>query len=129
MPRILAGSRKSNASKGESAKMADRQRRAALDAATKARASVEILQRLSVALPPTGLHGRQTGPKGGRRTVGYDPSHPLIRNLSFSIAWAGAHRCRGTERIGQDDNAETDHRGCETAAGDGVRQRGFRNAG
>jgi ATPase subunit of ABC transporter with duplicated ATPase domains len=93
MPRILAGARKSNAeaSKGESAKLAERQGAAALKAAAEARARVEILQRLSVALPPTGLPASRQVLRLEDVTVGYDPSYPLIRNLSFSIA--------GPERI------------------------------
>lgn len=88
MPRILAGARKSNAeaSRGESAKLAARQRAAALGEAAEARARVEILQRLSVVLPPTGLPANRQILRLQGVTASYDAGHPLIRDLSFSMA-------------------------------------------
>lgn len=88
MPRILAGARKSNAeaSRGESAKLAERQGAAALEAAEEARARVEILQRLSVALPPTGLAANRLVLRPEGATAGYNAGHLLIRDLSFSVA-------------------------------------------
>jgi ATPase subunit of ABC transporter with duplicated ATPase domains len=88
MPRILAGARKSNAetSRGDSAKLADRQRAAALEAAAEARARVENLQRLSVVLRPTGLPTSRQVLRLEGVTAGYDAGHPLIHDLSFSMA-------------------------------------------
>lgn len=87
MPRILAGARKSNAeaSRGETAKLADRQRASALAAAEEARARVEILQRLSVVLPPTRLPDSRQVLRLEGVTASYDAGHPIIRDLSFSM--------------------------------------------
>ncbi|MBP2302394.1 ABC-F family ATP-binding cassette domain-containing protein [Azospirillum picis] len=87
MPRILLGARKSGAeaSRGAGAKLADRQRAEAEAALASARARVEILQELSVALPPTGLPANRTVLRLDGVTAGHDRSRPVIRDLSFTI--------------------------------------------
>ncbi len=87
MPKILLGGRKATAeeSRGEGARLAERQEGLAQEAATAARARIEILQPLSIALPPTGLAaGRQVLRLDGVG-VGHDPARPLIRDLSLVV--------------------------------------------
>jgi ATPase subunit of ABC transporter with duplicated ATPase domains len=57
MPRILAGMRKdrSEDTSGENARLAERRRTQALEAAASARERIEVLQPFSVVLPPTNL--------------------------------------------------------------------------
>lgn len=88
IPRILAGARKSNAdaSRGESVKLSEQQRSQALEAAALARARIETLQELSILLPPTGLAASRAVLRLDDATAGYDVDHPIIRNLSFSMA-------------------------------------------
>ncbi|WP_431861139.1 ABC-F family ATP-binding cassette domain-containing protein [Azospirillum sp.] len=87
MPRILLGARKNNAeaSRGEGVRLAERQRAEAQAALAAARARVEVLQDLSVALPPTGLPANRTVLRLDGVTAGYDADHPVIRDLSFAM--------------------------------------------
>ncbi|MET2825716.1 ABC-F family ATP-binding cassette domain-containing protein [Mesorhizobium shangrilense] len=93
MPRILAGARKdrSQDSGGEAARLGERRRAQAQDAAASARQRIEILQPFSVRLAATGLPaGRMVlvleGVSGG-----HEPGRPILHDLSFSIT--------GPERI------------------------------
>lgn len=104
MPRILLGLRKSKAeaSKGQGVKIAERQREEALDAVASARSRVETLRQLSVSLPPTGLAGGRTVLAVENVSAGYEPEHPIIRDMSFSIV--------GPERVavaGQNGSGKT----------------------
>jgi ATPase subunit of ABC transporter with duplicated ATPase domains len=92
-PRILLGAQKARAenSGGEQARLAERQRQQALAAASAARERIEILQPLSVSLPPSGLAAGRVVLRVRGLSVGYDPRHPLIRNLDVTIT--------GPERI------------------------------
>jgi len=85
LPRILLGARKNNAeaSRGGGARLVERQKEQALEAAAAARARIETLQQLSIVLPPTGLAVSQKVLTLEKVTAGYDPAHPLIRNLSL----------------------------------------------
>jgi ATPase subunit of ABC transporter with duplicated ATPase domains len=87
LPRILMGNRKSEAqaSRGEGARMAERQQARALEAAAAARARVEVLQELSVVLPPTRPAASRVVLKIDGVTAGYDAARPIIRDLSFSM--------------------------------------------
>lgn len=87
LPRILMGNRKSEAqaSRGAGARMAERQRAQALEAAAVARARIEVRQELSVVLPPTGLAASRVVLKIDGVTAGYDAAHPIIRDLSLSM--------------------------------------------
>lgn len=87
MPKILLGRRKSNAeaSRGKVAELAERQRADTLGAVASAKARVEVLQPFSVHLPPTNLPAGKAVLSFDRIVAGYDPEHPVIRDLSFSI--------------------------------------------
>lgn len=86
-PRIILGARKNaaEASRGESARLAERQKEEALKAAATAGAKIEILQQLSIAVPPTGLAAGRTVLTLDNVTAGYDPARPVLRDLSFSL--------------------------------------------
>ena len=87
MPRILLGARKDRSEDkgGENARLAGRRRDEALDAAATARERIEILQPLSVVLPPTRLPATTTVLALDAVTAGYEPDRPIVRNLSFAI--------------------------------------------
>ncbi|WP_010581724.1 ABC-F family ATP-binding cassette domain-containing protein [Schlesneria paludicola] len=86
-PRILLGARKDRSEKtsGENARLAERRREQAQDDAEVARERIEILQPLTVCLPPTHLPAGKTVLKFESVTVGYFPDRPILTNLSFSI--------------------------------------------
>lgn len=88
LPRILTGMRKdrSEDTSGASARLADRQRAQAFEAAASARKRIEILQPLSVVLPPTHLPASKSVLTIDAVSAGYQPDRPIIKNLSFSIA-------------------------------------------
>ena len=93
MPRILLGGMKDRSEKtsGENARLAERRRSLALDDAASARERIEILQPLSVVLPPTGLPAGKTVLRVDAASVGFEPGRPIIRDLSLAIT--------GPERI------------------------------
>jgi len=93
MPRIVAGGmkRKAENTSGENARLAQRRRTQALEEASAAREKIEILQPLSVTLPPTGLPANKAVLKIDGVTAGYTPESPVLRDLSFEIT--------GPERI------------------------------
>ncbi|WP_137152413.1 ABC-F family ATP-binding cassette domain-containing protein [Devosia sp. FKR38] len=85
-PKIMLGGLKENAenTSGEAARTATRLRQAA-NAAAEARAQVEILTPLSVALTPTGLPAGRTVLQADSLIGGPDPAAPVIRDLSLLI--------------------------------------------
>jgi len=87
IPRINLGRMKerSEATSGDSARLTESRRAQALQAAASARARIEILQPLSVALPPTHLPPSRTVLRVDAATVGYRPNRPILRDLSFAI--------------------------------------------
>jgi len=87
LPRILTGMRKdrSEDTSGASARLADRQRAQAFEAAASARKRIEILQPLSVVLPPTHLPASKSVLTIDAVSAGYEPDRPIIKNLSFSM--------------------------------------------
>ncbi|MGZ2430280.1 ABC-F family ATP-binding cassette domain-containing protein [Rhizobium redzepovicii] len=93
IPRIMLGGMKerSETTGGDNARLAERRRAAAQEDAKAARARIEILQPLSVRLPPTGLAANKTVLKLEGVTVGYRPGDPVIGDLSFAVT--------GPERI------------------------------
>ncbi|MHA3771489.1 ABC-F family ATP-binding cassette domain-containing protein [Verrucomicrobiota bacterium sgz303538] len=93
IPRINLGRLKdrSEATSGENARLFESRRTQALDAAAAARERIEILQPLSVVLPPTHLPSSKTVLTVDGVTAGYEPDRPVIRDLSFTIT--------GPERI------------------------------
>lgn len=92
-PHIMLGAMqdRSEASGGNNARLAERRRTQALDDAASARERIEVLQPLTVALPPTRLSAGKTVLKIERLIAGYDPERPIIRDLSFALT--------GPERI------------------------------
>ncbi|MBM1169493.1 ABC-F family ATP-binding cassette domain-containing protein [Microvirga arabica] len=87
MPRILMNAMKdrSEDTGGENARLAERRRVQALDAAASARERIEILQPFSVVLPPTHLPAGKTVLTVDTASAGYAPERPILRDLSFSI--------------------------------------------
>ncbi|MDV6331823.1 ABC-F family ATP-binding cassette domain-containing protein [Asticcacaulis sp. 201] len=86
-PKILLGGLKNRSENtgGDAARLAERQRTEALEAAAEARRRIEILQPLSVTLPPTRLPPGRSVVKLDSVIVGYAPNRPIIRDLSFAV--------------------------------------------
>jgi ATPase subunit of ABC transporter with duplicated ATPase domains len=93
MPRILLGGLKERAetTSGENARLSERRRTQATEDAASAREKIEILQPMSVKLPPTGLPATKLVLRIEAVTAGYQPGQPVLRDLSFAIT--------GPERI------------------------------
>ncbi len=87
MPRIVLGILKnqSESTSGDNARIAESRRAQAVEAIASARERIEILQPLSVALPPTNLSTNKTVLKIDAASVGYRLDRPIISNLSFSL--------------------------------------------
>ncbi|MEF3129953.1 ABC-F family ATP-binding cassette domain-containing protein [Rhizobium sp. 268] len=100
IPRIMLGGMKerSETTGGDNARLAERRRAQALDEAKTAREKIEILQPLSVRLPPTGLSAGKAVLKMEGVTVGYRPGDAVIENLSFDVT--GPERIAVTGRNG-----------------------------
>lgn len=86
-PPIILGMMKNRSenTSGENARLAERRREEALDAATAARERIEVLQPLTVQLPPTHLPSGKTVLRLETVTAGYEPEQPVIRDISFNI--------------------------------------------
>lgn len=93
MPRIIAGGMKRRAenTSGDNARLAERLRTQAAAGVSAAREKIEILQPLSVTLPPTGLPASRVVLRIDNVTAGYAVEKPFLRDLSFEIT--------GPERI------------------------------
>ncbi|PDT05408.1 ABC transporter [Rhizobium chutanense] len=100
IPRIMLGGMKerSETTGGDNARLAERRRAAAQEDAKAAREKIEILQPLSVRLPPTGLAAGKTVLRADRVISGYRPGDPVIRDLSFDVT--GPERIAITGRNG-----------------------------
>lgn len=87
MPRILIGGLKRRAEETRAAgsRLAERQRGAAEDQLSTARARIEVVDPLSVGLASTGLPASRTVVALDHVTTGYTPDQPVIRDLSFTI--------------------------------------------
>ena len=87
MPRILLGKRKecSEGTTGANARLAHRLRERAEEAAAAARERIEVLQPLTVRLPPTHLPAGKTVLRVEGVTVGYHPGRPVLRDLTFTV--------------------------------------------
>lgn len=87
MPRILLGGRKDRAedTSGGAARLAERLRDQAAEAAAAARGRIEVLEPLTVKLPPTGLPAGKTVLRVEGLTAGYEPGRPVVRDLSFAV--------------------------------------------
>ncbi|MBX5185213.1 ABC-F family ATP-binding cassette domain-containing protein [Rhizobium sp. NZLR5] len=100
IPRIMLGCMKerSETTGGDNVRLAERRRAQALDEGKAAREKIEILQPLSVTLPPTGLAAGKMVLRVDRVTSGYRPGDPVIRDLSFDVT--GPERNAVTGRNG-----------------------------
>ena len=87
MPRILAGARQNRAegTSGDNARVAERRRTQALDDAAAARQRIEVLQPLSMTLPPTGLPAGKLVLRLDAVSAGYGMARPIIDGLSFTL--------------------------------------------
>lgn len=86
-PAILLGTAKRRAeeSVGANQRLAERQRGAAEDQLSTARAKIEIVDPLAVGLASTGLPASRTVVALDHVTAGYAPDRPVIRDVSFTI--------------------------------------------
>ena len=93
MPRILIGLRKDRAesSGGDAARLAQRLREGATEAAQQARSRIEIVESLTVALPSTGVVAGQRILSLDHVTAGHDPATPVLSDVSLTLS--------GPERI------------------------------
>ena len=87
MPRILLGAMKDRAedSSGAGARLATRKRTEAGEALAAARARVEVLQPLTVSVPPSGLAANRIVVEAAEVTAGHVPGAPVIAGLSFTV--------------------------------------------
>lgn len=87
IPRIMLGAMKerSELTGGDQARLAESRQRQAAEAMTAARERIEILQPLTVAVPPTHLPAGRTVLRLDGVTAGYLPDRPVIRDLSFAL--------------------------------------------
>ncbi|RVT91146.1 ABC-F family ATP-binding cassette domain-containing protein [Sphingomonas crocodyli] len=93
MPRILIGLRKDRAegTGGGHARLAERQASDASERLGAARERIEVLEAVRVELPSTGLAPGRVVLAVEDVTGGYDPAHPILRGIGFTIS--------GPERI------------------------------
>src|SRR5690606_20559593 len=93
MPRIVLGMRRERAEKsgGDNAHLADRLRVDAEQTARQAKARVEMVEPISIALTPTGLAASQRVLDVESLTVGHERERAVLTSLGFSIV--------GPERI------------------------------
>ncbi|MBC2834607.1 ABC-F family ATP-binding cassette domain-containing protein [Paragemmobacter straminiformis] len=82
---------RAEASDSAGARLRDARRDAADAALSEAREKIEIMQPLRMDIAPTGLPEGKTVLRLDRLTGGYDPHHPVIRDLSLTVT--------GPERI------------------------------
>ncbi len=87
IPKILLGGMKENSenTSGGNARLANRLRGDAAEAASEARAKVEVLTPLSVTLTPTGLPAGRTVLQADALTGGPEGMPPIIRDLSLTL--------------------------------------------
>jgi ATPase subunit of ABC transporter with duplicated ATPase domains len=99
-PRILLGLMKDRAedTTGGNTRLVEFLREQASEAATAAREKIEVLQPLTVKLPPTYLPAGRTVLRAESVTVGYEPGRTVVNNLSLEII--GPERVAITGRNG-----------------------------
>ncbi|WP_234185665.1 ABC-F family ATP-binding cassette domain-containing protein [Shinella sp. NM-101] len=87
IPRIVLGAMKerSELTSGANARLAESRQAQAGEAVTTARERIEILQPLTVCVPPTHLPASRTVLRMEGVTAGYLPDRPVIRDLSFAM--------------------------------------------
>lgn len=92
-PRILLGAqkRRAEASSGDLSNLAERQGAEAEAAAKMARERIEVLEKMKVAVAPSGLASSKVVLKLEGVTAGYDSLAPVLRDVSLEL--------RGPERV------------------------------
>tara|TARA_R110002020_G_scaffold40457_5_gene119575 strand:- start:628 stop:2232 length:1605 start_codon:yes stop_codon:yes gene_type:complete len=87
IPKIMLGGMKerSENSSGENARLANRLRNEAADAASQARSNVEVLTPLTVTLAATGLPQGRTVLEANGLTGGPDHGNPIIRDVGLRL--------------------------------------------
>src|SRR5690606_16213633 len=87
IPRIILGREKDYAEKhaGDSARLAARQREQARTEAQSAREKIEVLQPVTVSVPPTNLPPSRKVLTLDAVSAGYDPENPVLRDFSLAI--------------------------------------------
>jgi ATPase subunit of ABC transporter with duplicated ATPase domains len=87
IPRIQLNAMRNNSenSGGEAARLAERRQMQALEDAAAARQRIEVLQPLSVVLPPTGLAAAKVVLRVEEASVGYASGQSVLHDLSFTI--------------------------------------------
>ncbi len=87
IPRIQLNTMRNNSesSGGEAVRLAERRRAQALEDAAAARQRIEVLQPLSIVVPPTGLPGAKLVLRVEQVSAGYVPGRPVLSDLSFAI--------------------------------------------
>ena len=87
LPRILLGAMKdrSEMTGGANARLAESRQAQAAEAVASARERIEVLQPLTVLVPPTHLPAGKTVLAMEAVTAGYLPQRPVIRDLSFTM--------------------------------------------
>jgi ATPase subunit of ABC transporter with duplicated ATPase domains len=99
-PKILLGAMKERAENtgADQTRLADRRRDQALAQASTARERIEVLQPMTVALPPTGLSAGKEVLRLDRVSAGYAPGRPVLSDVSLAIT--GPERVAVTGRNG-----------------------------
>lgn len=92
LPKLLLNGRKNNAenTSGDNARLASQRREQALADAESAREKIEILQPVTVSVPPTHLPSSRKVLSIDAVTAGYDPDRPVLTD--FSLALVGPER-------------------------------------
>lgn len=92
-PKILLGGMKSRSetTSGNNSRLADIQKQQAEEKLDDARKRIEVLQKLSIALPSSKLHKSKNILTLENVSVGYEPQRSVIEDLSFTVT--------GPERI------------------------------
>ena len=87
IPRIILGRERDYAEKhaGDSARLAARQREQAMTDAQSAREKIEVLQAVTVSVPPTHLPPARKVLTVEAVTAGYDRENPVLTGLSLAI--------------------------------------------
>ena len=100
IPRIQLNAMKdrSEGTSGEAARLAERRRTQALADAASARERIEVLQPLSVVLPPTGLPAGKTVLRLDGVSVGFTAGRPVISDLSTLPSLRASSRVAITKR-------------------------------
>ena len=87
LPRIVLGGmkRRAEATSGANARLAESRQAQAAEVVASARERIEILQPLTVSVPPTHLPPGKAVLKVEGVTAGYLPERPVVRDLSFTL--------------------------------------------